>query len=115
MKVFHKEVHDGKSEDASVCNGNFSFQLLEAKDPKVLDGIGYFGSKKDNHPADLDPNEEKGKGGKASINGSIPGNPNLEINVDELDQVVDCGGDQSRKESRSKLHFHTGHKHVEKS
>jgi len=80
----------------------------------VLVGEGQFRPVKHDQPAQLEPGEEKGQGGKTSVDGIVLDDADLESDVNPFDHLKDCAGDDSRDEADGKSHLGVRHENVEK-
>ena len=78
----------------------------------VLDGVGQRGAQKNERPAYLQPDKKEGYRGKRSVDGVVVGDPNLQKNVELLDQEPADGCEKSAGESRACFHFDMREKEV---
>ena len=88
---------------------------IELERADVLVGKGYFSTEKNDHPAQMKPDKEKGQGGKTAVDSIVFGNEKLEINVGVLKRLVKCPGDEPGQNSRAESNLGIGHQQVDEA
>lgn len=90
LKGLDDQGGDPKRKEAAQAETGVPFRPVKPQPPSsFLQGPGHFGAPQDDHPAQLEPDEEEGQGGEASIYGIVLGHSHLKMNVDPLGDLVE--------------------------
>jgi len=83
-KALYHLMSDSQAQKLSIMRDHQRRIRPRLVDTNVLDCKGNLRTEKNDHPADIKPDKEEGKGGKTAVDGIVFRHPDLKVDVCHL-------------------------------